>query len=264
MNSTALSRLIYTESLLALREPVGMFMAVMLPLAVFLALGFSVGNIEIPVDRDTGVVELFHVRDVLLAGNIAWVAAAFGIVALPQTLVEFRQHGIFRRYRVTPMPSYMLMVAPLAVGAAVVVVSLALNAGCWMVNIRHTLCGQPGDGGAGDIRFVHGVCRFGDGHHCPHPQYANRVGTGASGIRAHVCAERRVRPEGVLPLRAPTGGQLAAADPRLRSAHVPLAGRDLGSGDDYRRSHLGLLRLPRSDSGGLRRCQRATVQVGIS
>ncbi len=126
MNSTALSRLIYTESLLALREPVGMFMAVMLPLAVFLALGFSVGNIEIPVDRDTGVVELFHVRDVLLAGNIAWVAAAFGIVALPQTLVEFRQHGIFRRYRVTPMPSYMLIVAPLAVGAAVVVVSLAL------------------------------------------------------------------------------------------------------------------------------------------
>ena len=71
MNSTVLRRLIYTESLLALREPVAMFMAVILPLAVFLPLGFSVGNIEIPVDRDTGVVEMFHVRDVLLAGNIA-------------------------------------------------------------------------------------------------------------------------------------------------------------------------------------------------
>ena len=126
MNSTALRRLIYTESLLALREPVAMFMSVVLPMAVFLALGFSVGNTEIPVDRDTGIVEMFHVRDVLLAGNIAWVTAVFGIVVLPQTLVEFRQYGIFRRYRVTPMLSYMLIVAPLAVGAAVIVVSLAL------------------------------------------------------------------------------------------------------------------------------------------
>ena len=78
------------------------------------------------MNRDSGIVEMFHVRDVLLAGNIAWVTAVFGIVALPQTLVEFRQHGVFRRYRVTSMPTYMLIVAPLAVGAAVIVVSLAL------------------------------------------------------------------------------------------------------------------------------------------
>ncbi len=126
MNSTALRWLIYTELLLALREPAAMFMSVILPLAVFLALGFSVGSIEIPVDRDSGIVEMFHVRDVLLAGNIAWVTAVFGIVGLPQTLVEFRQHGVFRRYKVTPMPSYMLVIAPLAVGAAVIVASLAL------------------------------------------------------------------------------------------------------------------------------------------
>ena len=126
MNLTALRWLIYTEMLLALREPAAMFMSVILPLAVFLALGFSVGGMEIPVERDTGIVETFHVRDVLLAGNIAWVTAVFGIVALPQTLVEFRQHGIFRRYRVTPMPSYMLIIAPLAVGAAIIVVSLTL------------------------------------------------------------------------------------------------------------------------------------------
>ena len=74
------------------------------------------------MNRDSGIVEMFHVRDVLLA----WVTAVFGIVALPQTLVEFRQHGVFRRYRVTSMPTYMLIVAPLAVGAAVIVVSLAL------------------------------------------------------------------------------------------------------------------------------------------
>ena len=126
MNSTALHRLVYTELVMAVREPAAMFMMVVLPLAVFLALGFSVGSIEIPVERDSGVDEMFHVRDVLLAGNIAWVTAVFGIIALPQALVEFRQHGVFRRYRVTPMPSYMLIIAPLAVGAAVVLASLAL------------------------------------------------------------------------------------------------------------------------------------------
>ena len=126
MNSMALRWLIYTELLLAVREPAAMFLSVVLPMAVFLALGFSVGTVEIEVDRDIGAVELFHVRDVLLAGNIAWVTAIFGIVSLPQTLVEFRQHGVFRRYRVTPMPAYMLIAAPLAVGAAVIVASLAL------------------------------------------------------------------------------------------------------------------------------------------
>ena len=102
MNSRALRWLVYTELLLTVREPAAMFMSVILPLASFLALGFSVGDMEIEVTRDSGNVDLFHVRDVLLAGNIAWVTAVFGIIALPQALVEFRQHGVFRRYRITP------------------------------------------------------------------------------------------------------------------------------------------------------------------
>ena len=126
MSSKALRWLIYTELLMTVREPGAMFMSVILPLAVFLALGFSVGGTEIEVSKDSGVVDLFHVRDVLLAGNIAWVTAGFGIVALPQALVELRQFGAFRRYRVTPMPSSALIAAPLAVGAAVIVASLAL------------------------------------------------------------------------------------------------------------------------------------------
>ena len=126
MNSAALRWLVYTELLLVMREPAAMFMSLVLPVALFLALGFSIGTLEIEVDRGIGGVELFHVRDVLLAGNIAWVTAIFGIVSLPQALVEFRQHGVFRRYKVTPMPTYMLIVAPLTVGAAVIVASLAV------------------------------------------------------------------------------------------------------------------------------------------
>ena len=138
MNITAIGRLIHTEFLLTLREPSALIMMLALPLAVFLALGFSVGDIEIPVDRDLGIVEMFHVRDVLLAGNIAWVTAAFGIIALPQALVEYRQHGIFRRYRLTPMSSHMPVAAILAVGAAIILVSLAimLVAGRIIFNIR--------------------------------------------------------------------------------------------------------------------------------
>lgn len=126
MNSKALQRLIYTELFMSVREPGAMFLSVILPLAVLLALGFSVGGTEIEVSKGPGVVDVFHVRDVLLAGDLAWVTAGFGIVALPQALVECREHGVFRRYRVTPMPSLALIAAPLAVGAAVVVASLAL------------------------------------------------------------------------------------------------------------------------------------------
>ena len=63
MNSTALRRLIYTEALLALREPGAMFMSVMLPLAVFLALGFSVGS-----TRDSGGQGHRHRGDVSCKG----------------------------------------------------------------------------------------------------------------------------------------------------------------------------------------------------
>ena len=126
MNSTALRWLIYTELLLVMREPAAIFMSLVLPVALFLGLGFSVGTLGIEVHRGIGADELFHVRDVLLAGNIAWVTAIFGIVTLPQALVESRQHGVFRRYRVTPMPTYMLIVAPLTVGAGVIVASLAV------------------------------------------------------------------------------------------------------------------------------------------
>ena len=124
MSINTLRWLLYSEALLVLREPAAMFMTLILPLALFSALGFSVGNTEISVESVQGVVDVFHVRDVLLAGNIAWVTATFGIVALPQGLVEYRQHGVFRRYRVTPMPAYALIVAPLLIGAAVICVSL--------------------------------------------------------------------------------------------------------------------------------------------
>ena len=140
MNFNTVHSLLYSELLLALREPAVVFTSLVLPLAVFLALGFSVGGTEIPVETSTGGTETFHVRDVLLAGNIAWVTAIFGIVSLPQSIVEYRQHGVFRRYRVTPMPSYMLILAPLIIGGAVIVLSLSvmLIVGELVFDIRFT------------------------------------------------------------------------------------------------------------------------------
>ena len=126
MNLNAVRLLLYNELFLALREPAVVVTSLLLPLAVFLALGFTIGDMEIPLETATGGTQIFHVRDVLLAGNIAWVTAVFGIVSLPQSLVENRQHGVFRRYRVTPMPSYMLILAPLMVGGVVIVLSLAV------------------------------------------------------------------------------------------------------------------------------------------
>ena len=206
MNSTAMRRLIYTELLLAVREPAAMFMSLILPLAIFLALGFSIGGMEIEVDRNIGVAELFHVRDVLLAGNIAWVTAIFGIVSLPQTLVEFRQHGVFRRYRVTPMPSSMLIVAPLAVGAAVVVASLALMlvVGWQVFEIRF----------AGNVAMVAlaiavsylAFAALGTAITARLRNVRTALGLGLALVRPHVRAERGVRSKGDVPRRTPHRG----------------------------------------------------------
>lgn len=118
--------LLYSETLLVLREPAALFTALILPMSVFLALGFSVGSTEIPIEQPGGETRIFYVRDVLLAGNIAWVTAMLGIIGLPQGLVEYRQHGVFRRYRVTPMPAFGLILTQLLVGATTVYVSLGL------------------------------------------------------------------------------------------------------------------------------------------
>ena len=118
--------LLYSEVLLVLREPAALFTSLILPMAVFLALGFSVGDTEIPVERADGATEIFYVRDVLLAGNIAWVTGMLGIIGLPQGLVEYRQYGVFRRYRVTPMPAFGLIVTQLLVGVTTAYVSLTL------------------------------------------------------------------------------------------------------------------------------------------
>ena len=203
MNSTALRWLIYTELLLALREPAAMFMSVILPLAVFLALGFSVGSIEIPVDRDVGVVELFHVRDVLLAGNIAWVTAVFGIIALPQTLVEFRQHGVFRRYRVTPMPSYMLIIAPLAVGAAVILASLTLMlvVGWQVFDIR--FAGNAAMVAMAIFVSYMAFAALGTAITARIRNIRTGPGAGACAVRPHVRPERGIRSKGDVPRRAP-------------------------------------------------------------
>ena len=73
--------------MLAAREPAAVFMSLIPPLAIFLALGFSVGDIEIEITSDSGNAGLFHVRDVLLAAfgiavasRVRNVRAALGLV----------------------------------------------------------------------------------------------------------------------------------------------------------------------------------------
>ena len=263
MNSTALRRLIYTELLLAVREPAAMFMSVVLPLAIFLVLGFSVGSTEIEVTTDSGVVETFHVRDVLLAGNIAWVTAIFGVIALPQGLVEFRQHGVFRRFRVTPMPSHMLIIAPIVVGAAVILASLALMLVVgWQVF---------------DIRFAGNVAMIALAIFVSYLAFAalgtaitarirnvrTALGLGLALFGPHVRAERILRTEGVVPHCAPHSGRLAATHALLRSAHLSLAGWDMGGGDDSRHACLGILHVSGRVGSSLHCRQRTTIPVGL-
>ena len=95
--------------------PAVIFMTLIRPMALVPRLIYTtVGGYEIQVERAA-----LDVVDVSCMGCSASGQHRLGDGGVwyrfrcPNALVEYRQHGVFRRYRVTPMPSYMRIMAPL-------------------------------------------------------------------------------------------------------------------------------------------------------
>ena len=92
----ALTTLTRVETLLLLREPAAVLFTLALPL-VLLALNGSGGNEPNPYFGGAGVT------DVLMAGYLVYVMATSAIMGLGETLADYRDRGILRRLRVTPI-----------------------------------------------------------------------------------------------------------------------------------------------------------------
>jgi ABC-2 type transport system permease protein len=106
------------EFLLLMREPAAVGFTLGLPL-VLLALNGD-GSLPVP---DLGGVGLV---DVLVPGYLVYVMATSAIMALPETLADYRDRGILRRLRVSPLRPWQIIGAHAVTHLAVIGVGLVL------------------------------------------------------------------------------------------------------------------------------------------
>lgn len=109
------------ESALLAREPAAVLFTLLLPL-VLLTLNGSAGNVPRPDLGGAGIV------DVLLPGYLVYVMATSAIMSLAETLADYRDRGILRRMRISPLRPWQILgshalthLAMSAVGAVVLV-----------------------------------------------------------------------------------------------------------------------------------------------
>jgi ABC-2 type transport system permease protein len=99
---TALATLTRVETLLLLREPAAVLFTLALPL-VLLLLNSSDGNDPNPRFGGAGTIT------VLMAGYLVYVMATSAIMGLGETLADYRDRGILRRLRITPLRPWQIL-----------------------------------------------------------------------------------------------------------------------------------------------------------
>jgi ABC-2 type transport system permease protein len=110
------------EASLLLREPAALFFTLALPL-ILLFINGPGGNEPNPVFGGAGKV------DVLMAGYLVYVMATSAIMGLGETLADYRDRGILRRMRISPLRPWQILGSHALTHFAMSVVGAALLVG---------------------------------------------------------------------------------------------------------------------------------------
>jgi ABC-2 type transport system permease protein len=105
----SLLKMTWMETKLFLREPVGAFFTLAFPLMMLFLFGSIYGNKPVPEFGGQGTI------DISIPAYTAMIIATTGLVGLTITMAAYRENGVLRRLRTTP-------VSPLVVLAAQVIV----------------------------------------------------------------------------------------------------------------------------------------------
>ncbi|MEU4539805.1 ABC transporter permease [Streptosporangium sp. NPDC023825] len=114
-------RLIKAESTLCVRDKVAPLWGIGFPLVLLIILG-SVSDLREPVEADGGLTYFDLYVPVLILFNLAILATA----SLPTTLAGYRENGVLRRMRTTPVGPARVLAAQLVANFAIAVVAMAL------------------------------------------------------------------------------------------------------------------------------------------
>ncbi len=131
----SLWKMTWVETKLFLREPVGVFFTLAFPLLILFLFGSIYGNRPTPMFGGWGTV------DISVPAYTAMIIATSGLIGLTITMAAYREQGVLRRLRTTP-------VSPLIVLAAqVIVLFLVTTLGMILLVIAGRLVYQMRFGG---------------------------------------------------------------------------------------------------------------------
>jgi ABC-2 type transport system permease protein len=105
----SLLKMTWMETKLFLREPVGAFFTLVFPLMMLFLFGSIYGNAPTPYFNGRGTV------DISVPAYTAMIIATTGLVGLTITMASYRENGILRRLRTTPISPFVVLVAQLIV-----------------------------------------------------------------------------------------------------------------------------------------------------
>lgn len=115
----ALLKLTYTEFKLFLREPAAVFFTLAFPVLVVLLFGSIFGGYPVPGTPMKTI-------DLYTPAYTGLVIGTVGLIGLPSTLALYRERGILRRLRATPLGSTRILAAHVLVNLAMTLFGIAL------------------------------------------------------------------------------------------------------------------------------------------
>lgn len=128
----AFSSLALVLAKLALRDPLAVFFALVLPAGLVVLFALAFGNAPIPLEPGRGAL------DHQLPAIAAWVFAMTGLFSVPMALLGRRDAGTLRRFQVTPLRPATYLAADITVqlGQAALGLALLFAVGAWGFGAR--------------------------------------------------------------------------------------------------------------------------------
>jgi ABC-2 type transport system permease protein len=105
----SLLKMTWMEARLFLREPVGAFFTLVFPLMMLLIFGTIYGSQPAPPSGTQGAI------DNLIPAFTAMVIGITGLMSTTMTMATYRENGVLRRLRTTPVSPLIVMVAQVVV-----------------------------------------------------------------------------------------------------------------------------------------------------
>lgn len=110
----------WTEAKLFLREPVGAFFTLIFPLMLLFLFGSIYGNEPSEYFNGYGSV------DISIPAYTAMIIATTGLVGLPITISSYRENGVLRRLRTTPINALVILFSQVIVLFLMTLIGMAL------------------------------------------------------------------------------------------------------------------------------------------